>query len=129
MKKTILTIAAIMLLGSIAGCSNGPILSHFRNGCKNGCQAPPATPSYGYPAGDCATGNCAGPGGQIISSGQATSYMNDSYGVSDPYINGSNYDGATINPPVFDSYSTPGYGSTIVPPASSGTLPTPSIGN
>ena len=127
MKKLIVLIAAMaMLIGSI-GCSGSGLSSHFKK-CQGGCQAPPVNPSYGYPAGDCATGNCGGQygGGQIINSGQTSYYMD---GQSDPYMNGSNLNGASINPPVFDNYSGPSYGSTIVPPANSGTLPTPSIGN
>ena len=136
MKKLIVLIAAMAMVSVSIGCSSSGLMSHFKKDkCNGGCQAPPVNPSYGYPAGDCESGNCGGGGqyyggGQIINSGQqSTSYMNDSYSQGDPYINGSNPGGATINPPVFDSYSGPSYGSTIVPPAASGTLPTPTIGN
>jgi len=118
MKKLIVSIAAMTMLFSAVGCSSGP-LSRFRSK-SNSCQAPPANPDFGFQSGS-----------QIISSGDqtTTSYMNDSYSQGDPYINGSNNGSATINPPVFDRYSDPSYGSTIVPPDSSGTLPKPNRGN
>ncbi len=145
MKNSIICLAAIAMLCSTVGCANGPVREFVRNAiCNDGCQAPPADPSYGFgfdsaSTGDCATGNCSSSqpivhGGQDFGSvsgsvPHSTSYINDSYSQGDPYINGSNYGGATINPPVFDSYSGPSYGSTIVPPGSSGTLPTPIGGN
>lgn len=132
MKKLIVLIAAIAMLSMSVGCSSSGLLSHFKSRCSGGCQSPPVNPSYGYPTGDCGSGNSEGQyigGGQVIDSGNSASYMGDGYIQGDPYINGSNSGDASINPPVFDSYSGTSYGSTIVPPASSGTLPTPSSGN
>ncbi len=125
MKKTLVFLTATAMLIATTGCANGPIRSLFGGKQCNSCNAPAADPSMGYgynesayPTGDCP--NCV--------SGQADSpvYMND--GTIDPYVQGSNYGGATINPPVFDSYSNPSFGGTIVPPGSSGTLPSPGNG-
>ena len=132
MKKMIVLIAAMTLLSLSVGCSGSGLLSQFKSRCSGGCQTPPVNPSFGYPAGDCNSSAAEGEfigGGQVIDAGNSTSYMNDGYIQSDPYMSGSNSGGATINPPVFDSYSGPSYGSTIGPPASSGNLPAPPIGN
>ena len=125
MKKLILCLSAVAMLSMTAGCANGPIRSFLRNTiCNRGCEAPPVAPSYGVgfdqvPSTGCATGNCNS--GQI----HGTSYLNDGQIQGDPYIHGSNYGGATINAPVFDSGSSPGFGSTTVPPVSTGILPGP----
>lgn len=58
-----------------------------------------------------------------------SSYLNDSYIQNDPYLSGSSYDGATINPPVFDSYGGTNSGGTISVPGNGGTLPNPGPGN
>lgn len=114
MKKMIVLIAAMTLLSVSVGCSGSGLLSQFKSRCSGGCQTPPVNPSFGYPAGDCNSSAAEGEfigGGQVIDAGNSTSYMNDSYIQSDPYMSGSNSGGATINPPVFDSYSGPSYGS------------------
>jgi len=140
MKKLLVSLASIAMICSTVGCANGPVRNFLRNAiCDRGCEGPQVDPSYGFGfdgvSGDCANGNCAQPmgGGQLLGNAPSingslptnTSYMNDSFSQGDPYISGSNYGGATINPPVFDSYSGPTYGSTIVPPANSGSLPVP----
>ena len=126
MKKTLAFLMVAAMLVATTGCANGPIRSLFRGKQCNTCNAPAANPSFGYgysetayPVGtDCS--NCV--------SGNAGSPAWIDSGSSDPYVHGSNYGGATINPPVFDSYSNPSYGGTIVPPGSSGTLPDPGSG-
>ena len=123
MKNLILSLAIASILCATVGCAGGGLCNWWRNKHNNnGCQ-PALEPSYGFGYQQpCATGNC----GDMT---QGTNYMNDSFIQSDPYMSGSNFGGATINPPVFDNYSNPSFGSTIVPPASSGIMPGPSNGN
>ncbi len=112
-----ITLAFLMasLLVATAGCANG--LGKFcgRNQCDP-CNQPASDPSFG-------------PGyGETVISGNAGSPVYMDGATSDPYVHGSNYGSATINPPVFDSYSNPSYGGAIVPQGSSGTLPSPGGG-
>ncbi len=117
MKQLILSCAVIALLGTTAGCANGPIGRFFFRGSEcDVCQPPAAAPSYGP---GCAGGACQT---------QGASYLNDSFIQGDPYLNGSNLGGATINPPVFDTFGSPNAGGTIVSPGSSGELSGPANG-
>ena len=117
MKNTLAFLMASALLIATVGCANGP----FRNLCRgkqscDPCNAPAANPSFGYGYGETVNYGSAG----------TPTYVDGA--TSDPYVHGSNYGSATINPPVFDSYSSPSYGGTIVPQGSSGTLPAPGNG-
>jgi len=117
MKNLILSLAIVTLLCSTVGCAG--LCEWWSNKHNNnGCQ-PAMEPGYGFgyqQQQPCATGNCGQTG---------ASYMNDGFIQNDPYTSGSNFGGATINPPVFDNYSNPSYGGTIVPPASNGIMPGP----
>lgn len=142
MKKLFILLAAAALVSTTVGCANGPIRNLFRGSTCDTCQPPAAEPSFGFNYGaastaptGCQSGNCSGVASQSapitnpsIGNAVGTSYMNDSYIQSDPYINNSNIGGATINPPVFDGYGGPSYGGTTVPPGSSGILPVPNGG-
>ncbi len=129
MKKFLISLAAFAMLSTTVGCANGPVRNFLCDAiCTQGCEAPPAEPSFGFAAdAGCATGNCnhgLPTQGEIFNGGFIQGQVQ-----GDPYINGSNFNGATINPPVFDGSSNPSFGSTIVPPASSGTLPFPAGGS
>jgi hypothetical protein len=117
MKKTVLCMLAAVVLLSTTGCANGPVRRFLCGRLCNTCQ-PPVEPTFGFGHAD---SDWADDQGHCVNcvDGGVTSVEGD------PYVHGSYYNGATINPPVFDSYSSPSYGGTIVPPGSSGILPNP----
>ena len=123
MKKAILLLFVALLIGAATGCANGPIRSLFKRSC-NQCQSPALQPSFGMGFDD----SSSYAGGEYVNSqyGSSPSYLDDNY--NDPYSSGSNYGGAAISAPVFDSYNSPAYGGTTVPPTSSGSLPSPGGG-
>ncbi len=125
MKKTVLYLLLAALLFATTGCANGPVRRFLCGKLCTTCQ-PASEPSFGFGSDDSAWSSGDGHCVNCVDGnygGSAPTYLGE--GDSDPYVQGSYYGGASINPPVFDSYSGPGYGSTIVPPGSSGILPNP----
>ena len=121
MKRLIICLAAFAMLSTTVGCANGPIRSLLKkHQCNNGCEAPASDPSYGYGFDQSANGTISTP---VVQNGNIQGQVQ-----GDPYIYGSNYGSATINPPVFDGNSNPSYGSTIAPSNSNGMLPPPNGG-
>ncbi len=118
MRKVIFLLLIAVLIGTTSGCANGPFRSMFRGNDCNTCSAPASEPGYGIgysDSDDCVTVSHGG--------GHSSSWVDGGY--SDPYVQGSNYGGASINPPVFDGFGSSPAGSTIDSPQSNGTLPTP----
>lgn len=114
MKSTFAILLASLVLCATAGCRNGPIRNMMGSKQCDPCCAPSADPSFG--AGYSETAYPV----------ESPTYID---GVSgDPYIHGSNYGGATMSTPALNELSTPVYDSTIVPPDSSGSLPSPGPG-
>ena len=118
MKKFLLSASFAVLLIASTGCADGPVRRMIRNTFCNDCR-PPAAPCFqGLPAtpnASCPTGTCGGANNHI------TSYGNQ----GDPYLDGSNANGATITPPVFDNYGGLNFGGTTGSPGSNGILPSP----
>jgi hypothetical protein len=118
MRKVIFLLLIAILIGTTSGCANGPIRRLFQGNDCNTCNAPASEPGFGFGySGDddcvtCSHGGSATP-----------SYVDNGY--SDPYVQGSNYGGASINPPVFDGFGSSPAGSTTGSPQSNGTLPDP----
>lgn len=120
MKRAALLVLAGLILCTTTGCANGPVRNFLRGVLHGPCKAPAPEPSFGMGFDD-TVGTCVD-----CQKASTPGYLGDGY--ADPYIQGSNFGGASINPPVFDSYSSPTYRDTTVPPASTDIMPSPGPG-